>query len=190
MFKNYLKTALRSISRNKSYTLINVLGLITGVSFSCMLYVYVSHELSYDAFHKKSDRIYRVITIDKRDPENARRYGVTVPPVGPELINNYPEVKEMVRLHRFVGQVVFEVGGQSFQERNWYTADPNFFDIFDFKFVSGTKSTALKDPYSLVLTESMAKKYFGDNNPIGQVIQKTSLGPVTVTGVIKNPPEN
>ena len=190
MIKNYLKTALRTISRNKGFTLINVLGLIIGISFSCMLYVYVSHELSYDAFHEKSDRIYRVITIDQRDPENVTRYGVTVPPVGPELVNNYPEVEDMVRLHRFVGQVVFEIGGENFQERNWYTADPNFFEVFDFEFVSGTKSTALKDPYSLVLTESMAKKYFGDNDPLGQVLKKTSFGPVTVTGVIKNPPEN
>src|SRR5690606_5112899 len=136
------------------------------------------------------DRIFRILTIDQRDPEKVRRYGVTTAPLGPGLVNNDPQVVDMVRLHRFVGQVVFELNGENFQERNWYTADENFFDVFDFKFVSGDKATALKKPYSLVLTESMAKKFFGERNPIGEVIEKTSFGPVTVTGVIEDQPEN
>jgi putative ABC transport system permease protein len=158
MIKNYFKIAFRSLIRNKGFSLINILGLVIGVSFSCMLYVYVSHELSYDTFHSKSDRIFRLLTVDARDPENARRYGLTVAPMGPELKNNYPEVEDMVRLHRFVGQVVLEHDGENFSERNWYTTDPSFFDVFDFEFVSGDKATALKQPHSLVLIESMAKK--------------------------------
>ena len=130
-----------------------------------MLYVYVSHELSFDTFHSKSDRIFRILTIDQRDPEKVRRYGVTAAPLGPELVNNYPQVVDMVRLHRFVGQVVFELNGENFQERNWYTADANFFEVFDFKFLSGDKATALKKPFSLVLTESMAKKIFWRTEP-------------------------
>jgi putative ABC transport system permease protein len=155
-----------------------------------MLYVYVSHELSFDTFHAKSDRIFRILTIDQRDPEKVRHYGVTAAPLGPELANNYPQVVDIVRLHRFVGQVVFELNGENFQERNWYTTDANFFEVFDFKFLSGDKATALKKPFSLILTESMAKKYFGERNPIGELIEKTSFGPVTVTGVIEDQPEN
>lgn len=190
MIRNYLMTAFRSMTRNRAHVFINVLGLVIGISFSCMLYVYVSHELSYDTFHEKSDRVFRVLTVDQRNPEQVRRYGVTAAPLGPELENNYPQVVDMVRLHRFVGQVVFEMDGTNFQERDWYTADPNFFDVFDFKFVSGDKTTALQKPFSLVLTESMAKKYFGDEDPVGEIIAETSFGPVTVTGVIEDHPEN
>jgi len=190
MVKSYFKIAFRSLTRNKTYSIINILGLVIGISFSCMLYVYVSNELSYDSFHTKSNRIYRAITIDKRIPDNPRSYGVAVPPLGRELVDNYPEVEDMVRLHRFTGQVVFEMDGQNFQERNWYTADPNFFDVFDFEFVSGDKATALKEPYSLVITQSMARKYFGDDDPIGQIIEKCSFGSVKVTGVIKDHPDN
>jgi putative ABC transport system permease protein len=155
-----------------------------------MLYVYVNNELSFDTFHSKSNRIFRALTIDKRDPANVRRYGITVPAMGPELVNNYPEVTDMVRLHKFIGQVVFEFNGQNFQERNWYTADPNFFQVFDFEFVSGDKATALKEPFSLVLTESMAKKYFGEKDAVGEMIEKCSFGAVKVTGVIKDHPDN
>ncbi len=190
MIRNYLKIAFRSLTRNRVYSLINILGLVIGISFSCMLYVYVSHELSFDTFHAKSNRIFRILTIDQRDSEKVRRYGVTAAPLGPALVNNYPQVVDMVRLHRFVGQVIFELNGENFQERNWYTTDANFFEVFDFKFLSGDKATALKKPFSLVLTESMAKKYFGERNPIGELIEKTSFGPITVTGVIEDQPEN
>lgn len=190
MIKSYFKTAVRTLLRNKAYSVINILGLVVGISFSCMLYVYVSHELSYDTFHSKSDRIVRVLTVDARDLQNPRRYGTTTAPLGPELLDNYLEVEAMVRLHRFVGQVVFEHNGQNFQERNWYTTDPNFFEVFDFEFLYGDKATALKESHSLVLTESMALKYFGDRNPVGEMIEKTSFGAVKVTAVIKDHPEN
>lgn len=190
MITNYFKIAARTLLRNKAYSIINIFGLVVGISFSSMLYVYVSHELSYDTFHSKSDRIVRVLTVDARDPENPRRYGSTTAPLGPELVRNYPEVKDMVRLHRFVGQVVFEHNGQNFQERNWYTTDPNFFEVFDFEFLYGDRATALKEPHSLVLTESMARKYFGKQNPVGEMIGKTSFGAVKVTGVIKDHPDN
>ncbi|MFZ6010683.1 MAG: ABC transporter permease [Bacteroidota bacterium] len=189
MIKNYFKIGFRALLRNKSYSIINILGLVIGISFSCMLYMYVSNELSYDTFHSKSDRIFRILTIDKRMPENVRYYGVTVPPLGKELVANYPEVTDMVRLHRFSGQIVFEIDGQNFQERNWYTADANLFEVFDFQFVAGDRTTALDQPFSLVLTESMAKKYFGDKDPITQTI-KTEFGQVKVTGVIKDHPDN
>lgn len=191
MLKNYFKISLRNLYRNKSFSIINILGLVVGLSFSCMLYVYVSHELSYDTFHSKSDRTFRVLTMDGRDPENPRTYGVTVPAIGSELVSRYPEVESMVRLHRFSGQVVLEHNGQNFQERNWYTtSDPNFFDVLNFEFISGDPSTALQAPQSLVLTESMAKKYFGVADALGEVLSQTSLGAVKITGVIKDHPGN
>jgi putative ABC transport system permease protein len=190
MIKNYLTTAFRALRKNKTFTVINILGLVIGISFSCMLYMYVKNELSHDRFHEKSDRIYRVLTVDKRRPQDERTYGVTSSPVGSALVNNYPEVTDMVRLFRFTGQVLFEINGENFQERNWFTADANFFDVFDFEFIHGDKATALKEPFSLVMTETAARKYFGNDNPVGKLIEKTLFGPVQVTGMIKDHPDN
>jgi putative ABC transport system permease protein len=191
MISNYFKIAIRSLLRNKAFTFINVFGLVLGISFSTMLYTYVSHELSYDTFHQKSDRIYRILTIDKSAPENVRTYGITVPPLGPELVKSLPEIKEMVRLHRFSGQVVVEIGDAKYSERNWFTTeDTNFFNVFDFDFIEGDKATALSQPFSVVLTESMAKKYFADESAIGKSFNLQEIGVVKVTGVLKDIPAN
>ena len=190
MIRNYLKTAYRSLTRNKGFALINILGLSLGISFSAMLLIYVRNELSYDAFHSKSEKIFRIVTTDKSDPEQLRYYGVTVPPLGPALSATFPEVSETVSLYKFIGQLVLEVDGEKFNERNWFTTDPNFFGVFDFPFVKGDRLTALSKPYSVVLTESMSKKYFKNNDPIGKVIEVKKFGAVTVTGVIKDLPLN
>lgn len=191
MIKNYFKVAFRALYRNRTFTLVNVFGLVIGISFSCMLYIYVVNELSYDTFHSKSDRTYRVITIDSRDPGNIRHYGITVPPLGKALVDNFPEVEEMVRLHQYMGQVVFEINGENFQERNWFTTDPNFFNVFDFEFVAGDKSTALSKPFSLVITESTKKKYFGNEDAIGKVLKMEDMDePIIITGVVKDHPDN
>ena len=190
MLRNYFKIAIRSLIRNKAFTFINILGLVLGISFSTMLYTYVSHELSYDSFYQKSDRTYRVLTLDKSIPDNVRTYGVTVPPMGPELVNSFPEVSETVRLHRFSGQVIVDVDGEKYNERNWFTTDPNFFNVFDFTFLAGTKSSALTQPFSVVLTESTAKRYFGDEKPLGKTFELQQIGVVKVTGIIKDVPTN
>lgn len=189
MFKNYLKVALRALLRNRTFTLVNIFGLVIGISFSCMLYIYISNELSYDTFHSKSDRTYRVITKDLRDPSNERVYGLTSPPMGNALVEDFPEVEEMVRLFQYMGQVVFEINGEKFQERNWFTTDPNFFNVFDFEFVAGDKATALAKPYSLVITESTQTKYFGNEDAVGKVLEIEG-SPVTITGVLKDHPDN
>ena len=191
MIRNYFKIAIRSLIRNKAFTLINVLGLVLGISFSTMLYTYVSHELSYDSFHQKSDRTYRILTLDKSIPENVRTYGITIPPLGPELVKTFPEIKEMVRLHKFNGQVVVEIGESKYSERNWFSdVDTNFFDVFEFDFIAGDKSTALSQPFSVVLTESMAKKYFADEDALGKTINLQEIGVVKVTGIINDIPGN
>jgi putative ABC transport system permease protein len=191
MIRNYLKIALRSLIRNKAFTFINVFGLVLGISFSTMLYTYVSNELSYDSFHPKSDRTYRILTIDKSIADNVRTFGTTVPPLGPALVNSFPEVKEMVRLHKFSGQVVVEIGESKYSERNYFTTDDaNFFSVFDFKFIAGDKATALSQPFSVVLPESMAKKYFGDENALGKTMNLQEFGLVKVTGIIKDIPAN
>src|SRR5688572_5003250 len=149
MLRNYFKIALRALIRNKTFALINILGLVLGISFSTMLYTYVRHELSYDSFHKKADRTFRVLTIDKSTPDNVRTYGRTVPPIGAQLVSSFPEVKEMTRLYRLSGQVIVGIGEAKYNERNWFTtSDVNFFDVFDFEFIAGDKATALREPFS------------------------------------------
>lgn len=190
MIRNYFKIALRSLVRNKAFTLINILGLVLGISFSTMLYTYVSHELSYDSFHTKADRTYRILTQDASSTDEVRTIARTMPPMGPQLVSTFPEVKEMTRLFRLSGQIIVTIGEAKYNERNWFTTpDQGFFNVFDFQFIAGDKATALKDPFSLVITESIAKKYFADENPIGKTVT-TSAGEVKVTGVIKDIPDN
>ncbi len=190
MLRNYFKTAFRSLIRNKAFTLINILGLVIGISFSTMLYTYVRHELSYDSFHKKSDHTYRVLTINKSIPDDTRTYGSTMPPLGPELVTTFPEVDEFVSLHRFTGQVIIEVGETKYSERNWFTTDANFFNVFNFDFIAGNRATALSQPRSVILPEKIAKKYFGNENALGKTINFLDLGLITVTGIIKDLPTN
>ncbi|MBS1682413.1 MAG: ABC transporter permease [Bacteroidetes bacterium] len=191
MIRSYFKIALRSLLRNKGFTIINILGLVLGISFSTMLYTYVRHELSYDDYHPHADQIYRVITHDRSNPANVRSYGVTVPPVGTALASTFPEVKEAVRLHRFSGQVIVEVGDVKFNERSYFiTSDSNFFTVFKFDFVAGDKTTALSQPMSVVLTATTAKRYFGDENPVNKTVTIARVGTIKVTGVIADPPSN
>jgi putative ABC transport system permease protein len=129
MLRNYFKIALRSLIRNKWFTLINITGLVLGISFSTMLYTYVDHELSYDSFHKKSDRTYRLLTKDASAPDDIRTLGRISPPMGPQLVSSFPEVKEMTRLFRLAGHVVVDINGVKYNERNWFTTpDANFFN--------------------------------------------------------------
>lgn len=150
----------------------------------------MSHELSYDSFHTKADRTYRILTQDASSTDEVRTIARTMPPMGPQLVSTFPEVKEMTRLFRLSGQVIVTIGEAKYNERNWFTTpDPGFFNVFDFQFIAGDKATALKDPFSLVITESISKKYFADENPIGKTIT-TSSGEVKITGVIKDIPDN
>jgi len=191
MIKNYFKISLRQLIKNKTFTFINVFGLVLGISFSTMLYTYVSNELSYDSFHQKSDRTYRALWVNKSIPDNVRTFGSIVPLIGPELVNSFPEIEEMTRLFQFSGQVVVEIGEANYSERNWFTTeDANFFNVFDFDFIAGDKATALSQSFSVVLTESTAKKYFGDENALGKTLNLQNIGVVKVTGIIKDLPKN
>lgn len=166
-------------------------GLVLGISFSTMLYTYVSNELSYDSFHQKSDRTYRILTQNKSVPTNIRTFGHTTPPIGPELVSSFPEVEEMTRLYQFSGQVVVEIGDAKYSERSWFTTeDGNFFNVFDFDFIAGDKATALRQPFSVVLEESTAKRYFGEESALGKTMNLQEIGVVKVTGIIKDIPQN
>jgi len=190
MFKKYFIAAWRSLKRDKWYSLLNVLGLTTGISFSIFLVLYVIDELSYDRYNQHADDLFRVVTYAKEPAKDVMKWSSTQPPLAPELKREFPEVEEAVR---FIdnGRTVFEKGNTNFYETKVFVTDSNVFKVFTFPFIEGNPATALKEPYSIVLTESIAEKYFGKTNGVlGQNIEDADGEVFKVTGVMKDVPRN
>jgi putative ABC transport system permease protein len=191
MVRSYLLVALRNLWRNKGYSLINIFGLAIGLASSIFILLYVVNELTYDRFHEKSDRIYR-IWISGSMPATEMRHAVTAPPMAEALLNDCPEVEQVVRLMKSGGWMV-RSGDRIFHEteQEFIFADTSFFDVFSFRLLKGDPKTCLRDPRSIVLTEEYATKYFGDEDPIGQSLkieQDTNLS--VITGVMEDFPVN
>jgi putative ABC transport system permease protein len=187
MLKNYLKIAVRNLLRYKAFSFINVFGLAIGIACVVLILLFVSDELSYDRFHTKADRIYRIITHYNQDG-NSNTIAMGEHKLGPLLQTDFPEIKEIVRMSQ-VNPIV-RVGDQVFQENRFYIADANFFKVFSFDLISGNRETVLTEPYTVVLNEDMAKKYFGDENPVGKVIHVLDTVPMKITGLMRNLPGN
>ena len=190
MFKNYLKTAVRSLARQKLYSTINIVGLAFGMACCFLLSLYVYDELSYDKFFEDGERIYRV-ALERNYPDHTRYFSSSSVMVAPTLLANYPDVEQATRLHRlfFVPQVVVTVGDQSFQEDKFLFADSNFFDVFSFRFLEGDPLTALDAANKVVLTDKTARRYFGDEPALNQTIQG-GTEELVVSAVIEDLPEN
>lgn len=186
MIKNYFKIALRNLRKYKGYSLINILGLAVGIAVCLLIFKYVSHELSYDRYHSKSERIYR-ITMDHPQAHIA----LTPSMVLPTLNKLFPEVESGVRLYD-VGRfqpLVIRNEERVFEERKFVYADSSLFKVFDFQLISGNPNTALARPNTLVISREMAGKYFGSQNPLGNSLQVNDRE-FEVTGVVENIPEN
>lgn len=188
MIRNYLKTAFRNLWRHKGFSFINVLGLAVGMTAFFLIFLYVSLELSYDSFHSKAGCIYRIVCDIKTPTEVIKASGPSWA-VPPHLKNDFPEIESFVRLNE--GSLLVRKGNIKFQEENALFADSAFFNVFGFKLLKGDAATALKEPLSIVFSETAAKKYFGNLNPVGQTVLLTGEGfPAKVTGVMKDIPEN
>lgn len=185
MFNNFFKTAFRTLFKNKTSSFINVAGLTIGLSVVIIIAVFINHELSYDTFHENSDRIYRVISGNANDKDS---YAGTPEPLGPFLQSNIPDIASYTRLHKT--EIVVEYKNKKFSEKEFFLADPSFFEIFSFPLVKGNTREALKAPNSIVITEKAANKYFGSENPVGKVLSVDGEFDFTVTGVAKEAPEN
>ena len=193
MIKNYLKTAWRNLLRNKSYTAINIAGLAIGIAACLLIFLVITFETSFDNFHKKKDHIYRVVTATKA-PEGIN-YETGVPwPVTGGLRMEYP---------RLLVASIFENGGQisvlngnglavkKFKEDKVYFAEPQFFGMFDFGWLAGDQKTALTEPNTVVLTQDVAEKYFGNwKDAVGKTIKYENKNTLKVTGILKNMPLN
>ncbi len=183
---SYFKVAFRKIKRQKGYSFINILGLTIGLSCFILIGLWVKDELSFDRFHQKKDRIYRLLN---RIPDGSSFSSVTYA-LAPALKEAYSEVEESCRVWPWGGSLVKYLN-KSFEEDNICLADSSFFKIFSFPLIEGTPESALADKYSVVLTEETAHKYFGEAEPLGKVLQMTQYeGDFKVTGVIENIPMN
>jgi len=187
MFKNYLKTAFRSLKKNRAFTTINILGLSLGLASCILIAFYVADEFSYDRYNVNADRIYRV-NEDLKLGGNRKQYAVCMPPLAKTLKTDFPSVENTVRLKTGGGMHV-KKGNENILEYNMLFADPSLFDIFTLPILYGDKSTALVEPNTVVITESTAKKYFNRVNAVGENLVTDGNKPLKITAVIKDIPK-
>ncbi len=188
MFRNYLNSIWRYILRNRSFTSINILGLVIGISAFMLITQYVMHELSYDSFWKTSDRIYR-IQQDRYDKgELSTRWAAGAQGIGPDLKTNFPEVISYVRMAP--DNALLAYGDVFFKEEGVYFASKDFFKVFSYPLMEGVDSTALSGPNKIVLSRSLARKYFGTESPLGKTMKNNGNTDYLVTGVYEDLPEN
>jgi putative ABC transport system permease protein len=197
MITNYFKIAIRNILRHKIYSIINIAGLSVGMACTILILLWVQHELSYDRYHKNADRIYRVTT-DINFGSMQGAYAVSNHTAGPTIQKNFPEVEKAVRFHPVWGRTLVEYQDKKYIEGNLLFADKSVFEIFTFPLINGDPITALEKAFSVVISQDIARKYFGEENPVGKVIKMTNafhpnLGRAsdfTVTGLAENVPGN
>ncbi|MFC2111675.1 FtsX-like permease family protein [Bacteroidota bacterium] len=189
MLRNYFTVAIRNLVRQRGFSIINILGLTIGLTVSALIILYIVHELGYDRFHKNSNRIYRV-AIDGEISGQPLNVAVSSPPFGPNLMNDYPEIENFVRIDQVNASALIAIADQKFYEQDVLFTDSSFFEIFTVPFIIGDPTTALKTTRSIVLTESVAKKYFGEKNAMGQVLRFNDQYDLTVTGICRDYPDN
>jgi putative ABC transport system permease protein len=190
MLKNYLLIAWRNLNKNKGYSFLNILGLAVGMAVFVLIFLYVQHELSFDRWHENADRIYRVV---QRQPGNmylgSDRFAVTQAPLAAALMQEFPEVVAATRMDSS-GNVLLTYGEKNFLEKNVHWADPYLFKVFSIELLRGDPETALTDPNSILFSETVARKFFGDQDPIGQTVVYIEEHDMRVTGVFKDFPKN
>ncbi len=181
-----IKTALRGIKKHKGYSFINIFGLALGLACCIVIVMWIRDERSFDRFHKNFDTIFRVVA---DWPKNGwEGVDATPQPLGPLVVEHIPGILDMMRFATH-NRLVFRYQDKAFYESRGLIADPSLFRIFTFEFLNGSPETAFTSPFDLVITESLARKYFGDEDPLGKTVQVEGR-PATVTGVIADIPQN
>jgi putative ABC transport system permease protein len=191
MFRNYLLISLRSLRKHRSYSIINIAGLGLGLAACLLLVTWIVHELSYDKFHQEAARIYRS-SLEYSFGGQTAKTAVSPTALLPTLEKNFAEVETGVRLYNPSSWNPFIVrrGETLFQEGKFFYADSTFFKIFSFPLIAGNTTTALTQPNSVVLTRTTAKKYFGEEDPMGKTLQVNNDKEYIVTGVMEDVPSN
>ncbi len=193
MFKNYFKIAWRNLRRNKTYAAINVMGLSLGIACGILIFVVLSHHLSYDNYHPNREKAYRIFTEFHGEQIN-RTAGVPAP-LGNAFRKDYAFAEKIARVARYENQLISlpnEKDMPKFQEEDGVAfAEPDFFDIFSYPLLRGDKKNAnTAELNTAIVTEKIAKKYFADKDPIGKIIRLENKTDFKITGVLKNLPEN
>jgi putative ABC transport system permease protein len=187
MLKNLIKTAFRHLLNHFGYSILNILGLTIGISSALFLIIYVSDEVSYDRYHEKADRIYRVSS-KITEPDDQFTWNVAQLPFGPQVVHDYPEVQAFIRFIN-MPRSLYKYEDIEFNEENFYYVDSTLFDIFTYEVIKGEVKSALLEPNKIILTESIASRYFGDTDPIGKTLT-AGTNVYEVTGVIRDVPFN
>ena len=186
MFKNYLKIAIRNMVRHRGYSVINVAGLAIGMACALLILLWIQDELSYDRFHQNADRLH-LVALTQRLETGQQTIPSQQAPLGPLLKENVPEISEYARFREYFYTLSY--GEKTFREEIYF-ADPSFLAMFSFPLIQGDPATALDDPHSILLTETMARKYFGQNEPLGKVLRLKDQIDLTITGVMRDVPHN
>lgn len=187
MIQNYFKIAWRNILSNKLFSVINIVGLAIGIACCSIIYLYVNFEMSFDKYHQNSDRIYRITTV-LNDPKKKEHFAPTSPTMAVRIKENFPEVLKYFRMNESKNNITYE--DKKIYETKLRYADSTLFDFFTLRAIEGNTRNALTAPYSLVLCENTAKKYFGNEKALGKVMQFGDTINLTVTAVVENMPKN
>jgi len=188
MLRNFLIISLRNLTRNKTYSLINIAGLAIGMACCLMIMLWVQNEFSYDRFHEKADRIYRLCCDGHLGGRNILA-PMSSPPTGPAMVRDFPEVISSVRIEN-IPMVSVKYQDKAFFEENILYADNSIFDVFSYPLISRSEESPLARPYTMVISENTAKRYFGDDNPLGKTMRLNDEEDYTVTGIVGNVPAN
>ena len=189
MLFNYFKLAFRNISRQKFYAIINVLGLSIGLVICMIILLFVKNEWSYDAHHSKADRIYRALIVVGKQKGAAIKLPINSFRLQPALKLDFPEVEQIIRFGSFFGGCMLSHGEKGYQEEQIFYVDKELFEVFDYELVSGEKEKVLAEPFSIILSETTAQKYFGQEDPMGKTLKVDEQYDVKVTGIYKDSPQ-
>jgi putative ABC transport system permease protein len=193
MIRNYLKVAVRNLLKHKGYAFINILGLAVGIAASVLIFLYIMNEMSYDKFHEKADRTYRMVA-DWSNKGDSRIHQLGTPFILAKTIReNYPQVAAITQISGPLGDVIVRYRDIAFKETDVFCAEPSFFDVFSFPLLEGNPETLLKDPNMMVISQSLANKYFGGEEPLGKTIEMQATDEkilFEVTGVMADIPQN
>ena len=189
MIRNYIKSFIRLLTRHKAYSINNILGLSIGMAAAVLIYLWILDEVSFDRHHENYDDIYRIVsTWDNADGEF--HISATAPPLAPKFEESFPEIIETARFFPTISKMLLSHGEKKFYEKKIAFADEEFFSIFTYPFVYGSGNDPFPDIHSAVISEEIARKYFGDENPVGKSISLEDETILTISGVIENVPVN
>lgn len=190
MFRSFIKLSIRNLFRkNRLFTLINVAGLAIGLASLLLVSLFIYDEYSFDTYNKNADRIYRIV-LDFSGEGNTINWARSSAPIGKHLVGAYPEIEQVVRLRKNPGTDLLSHEENKFYEERLFFADSSLFNVFDITLTTGNPAIALRDKNSMVITESLAKKYFNNDDPIGKTIRLNNQIDLKITGVMKEMPTN